>query len=151
LAAHGSDLSCSVVLPHESPLGLHEAMRRICAAFQAACAELGGAVAWRDEAAEPGPVAYCLAQPSSYALLSGGRKLMGFAMRRYPGAWLIQGSLLVRPILRRMRAMMPRDVGALFDARAVSLEEAAGCAVTDALLIHAVTDGWSAAWSSDAL
>ena len=154
LAVHGSDLSCAVVLPQDPRVGLHEPMRRICAVFQAVCSDLsafGAAIQWRDEPTASGPVAYCLAQPSSYALLSGGRKLMGFAVRRFPASWLIQGSMLVRPIPQALFGLMPPDVQAAFQRRALDLQAAIGQEVDEQQLIRHIVERWGELWDAHAM
>ncbi len=68
-------------------------------------------------------ITYCLTEPSSYAVLLNERKVAGFALRRYPESWLIQGSLLVNPIPGKLTEALPSDVVQSLRERAISLSQ----------------------------
>jgi len=59
-------------------------------------------------------------------VLVGSRKVAGFALRRFKHSWLIQGSLLVRPLPDAVGAMLPRAVKDVLGARAIALSDAIG-------------------------
>ena len=89
-------------------------------------------------------IAYCLAEPSPYAVLIGSRKVAGFALRRYRESWLIHGSLLVRPLPRVVTRWLPEAVAERLALRAVALSEVGGVAVSEA----EVAQRWAACWPS---
>ncbi len=144
LAWHGSDVSCAVILPRGPSGRLHELMQAICETAAQACRAFGIAADVELEQQASGRVTVCLSEPSPYAVYAAGRKLAGFALRRYPQAWLIQGSLLVRPVAEELRAAMPPPVRAAWQARAISLCEAAGRPVEESEVIEA----WAAHWGA---
>ena len=74
--------------------------------------------------------------------MAGGRKVCGLAIRRYPESWLIQGSLLARPLPRMFERVMPPAVREAFASQAVCLQEAAGRAVEDTELVEQVMRAW---------
>ena len=114
-----------------------ESTARLCRSFGApadACLEVPGA----------GGVTCCLADVSPYAVLAGGRKLAGFAIRRFARAWLIQGSLLVRPMPAELSTALPAAIQRPLRERAVSLAEAGDPAVRETTVI----ERWAASWSS---
>ena len=86
---------------------------------------------------------YCLTQPSPYAVMIGSKKVAGFALRRYPESWLIQGSLLVGPMPFALRQRLPTEVTDDLDARAISLAEAATMSVS----AEDVAGRWAERWS----
>ncbi|MBI5883519.1 MAG: hypothetical protein HZB91_10500 [Elusimicrobia bacterium] len=100
---HDGDLTFSVVFPWErlsSALGVYERMHR---AIGEALASRGLETAVAGFAVPPpllappaggGELNACFAEPSPFDLLtSGGKKLLGGALRRKPGRGLYQGSL----------------------------------------------------------
>lgn len=125
VALHGSDLSWSVVSSLAHSPSLAQLLEEVAAHLVQGVERCGVAVAWRCEAASRGRLAYCLTQESAYALMIGSRKLGGLAIRRYRKSWLIQGSVLVRPLPEVFDRVMPEQVRTAFQTRAVSLEEAA--------------------------
>ncbi len=138
LAVHGTDLSCSVVIPRDAGISLRSSMTDLCERFAQACRRLDVVVDWDVEVRRPAPITYCLTELSPYALMVGGRKLGGFAIRAYAASWLIQGSVLVRPVPSAIQRIMPELVRFDYETRAICLEEAAGAAIDDAELIDAL-------------
>lgn len=143
LACHGTDLSCAVVALMQIGLRVHALMQRACEAVAAVCASFGVRATSMLDVPADRPITICLAEPSSYAVFSGARKLAGFALRRYPQSWLVQGSLLVRPISKVLLKAMPPSVGQQLLTRAVSLSEAAGSELQE----HEVAQRWARLWS----
>ncbi len=146
LAVHGSDLSCSVVVPHASRVPLQELMARMGESVARACRAFANSVIWQDEATRSRSMVHCLTEPSPYAVMIGERKVCGFAIRRYSTSWLIQGSLLVRRLPDALLRVMPAELQEQFQARAISLEAARGGPVADADLIHELWDAWRTTW-----
>ena len=147
IAVHGSDLSCAIVVPQSVELRLAMLMALVSSRFREALGKLGVAACCIGDSLDAGSrpvgrIQYCLTQPSPHALLAGSRKLCGFAVRRYPSSWLIQGSLLVRPLPPVFKRVMPTEVFAPFQERAVSLEEAAGRRIVDDELDGAIAKAW---------
>jgi len=164
LAVHGSDLSCSVTLPMDAGVSVRETVANTAHTLTQALATFGVHSQWIAEAraaASEAPtievgaecrkrglsarVDYCLTQPSPYAIMIGSRKVCGFAIRRYPSSWLIQGSLLLRRIPEACRRLMPPAVARDFQTRAGSVEEAVS--ISDEAMIAAVESAWEQAWS----
>ncbi len=145
IALHGSDLSMSVIVPREHGVPLRTIMEAVCACAVTLCQAHGaeGANCGDEEA---GPIVYCLTQRSPYAVYLGERKVAGFALRRYPQSWLIQGSLLVAPLPAALVAVLPRDVRQTLEARAVSLAEATqSCLIAETVAATAASS-WAAWW-----
>lgn len=163
IAVHGTDLSCSVTAPRFASGPLAVLMERIGRSMTQACRAGGAQVEWQPE--EPragpfdvaqgsalsaveraGPIAYCLTQRSPYAVTAGARKLCGFAIRAYEASWLVQGSLLVRPVSALHRAVMPEEVAVALSRRAISLEESAGQPIAWKRLIDRFIEAWGEMW-----
>ena len=142
LAIHGTDVSCSLVMPRVSGVPLRDLMEGLCERWARVCRGWDLDVQWEIECSSARPVVYCLTEPSPYALTVAGRKLCGFAIRAYDATWLIQGSLLVRPLPEAIQGLMPRPVREDYEARAVCLEEAAGVPIDDADLTKRVMGAW---------
>ncbi len=70
--------------------------------------------------------------------------MAGLALRRYPESWLIQGSVLLRPIPRPLTQAMPREGRAELEQYAAALSEfsSAPCQEKDVAL------RWASYWSS---
>ena len=81
IAFHGSDISLAVVVPHRIPMTLAEIMAAICDSVVRLCRALGVEATTCDIPGEE-RITYCLAQPSTYAIIVGSKKLAGFAIRR---------------------------------------------------------------------
>jgi lipoate-protein ligase A len=155
LAIHGSDLSLSVVAPIAQAPSIRELMGMVCGAVAAALGGLGVSAQAQTEAAAGSRIEWCLAEASPYAVLAEGRKLCGFASRRLPGAWLVQGSLLVRPIPQVFERALPASVRAALAERAVALQQLTGRKLFDDELRAAIARAWRAAtgvpceWNED--
>jgi len=91
-------------------------------------------------------ITYCLTETSPYAVMIAQRKVAGFALRRYPESWLIQGSLLVRPFPEAMERALPAEVVESVRRRAVSLAEASGALLTEAAVAQRWLDHWALWW-----
>ncbi len=124
LALHGSDVSWSIVIPNAWKAPLEEWMRKVCACAVALCADFGVEAKALLDAPAAGRVTYCLAETSPYAIMVGQRKVMGFAIRRFPNSWLVQASLLVEPVPGKLRALLPESVLSQYSVRAIALSEA---------------------------
>ena len=144
IAVHGSDVSLGVVVPRAGGVRLEALMEAVCRSAVALCRSYGATASAAPDVPGGGRVTYCLSEAGPYAVLSGGRKVAGFALRRYPEAWLIQGSLLVRPLPEALARAMPAEAVRGVDTRAVSLAEAAGEAVTET----DAAERWAAHWAS---
>ena len=147
IAVHGSDLSCSVVVPQEPRRALASLMEGVCEALAQGVRELGVSAEWTRDVGQPSRIAYCLTEPSPYALMVAQRKLCGLAIRRYQTSWLIQGSLLVSALPAAFAQVMPAEVFGAFQARAIALEEAAGRLVCEEDLLTALIGAWRRTWS----
>ena len=142
VACHGSDASCGIVIPHHIGLSLRQAMTMVCESAAALCRSFGAEeiAVFNGEAA--GRLMLCLTERSPYGVYIGARKVAGFALRRYPRSWLIQGSLLVAPLPAGLAQALPTEVRAALEARAVSLSEAVGTP----LEVHEAAARWAKAW-----
>ena len=133
IALHGSDVSISVVAPRRLGRSPHALVSAVCDSARRLCRAYGlEAVAEELTAVQPARITYCLTQPSPYAVFLADRKVAGFALRRFPNSWLVQGSLLVRPLPAVLAEALPRDVRDVVEERAVSLSEASGRWVDEA-------------------
>ena len=123
VAFHGSDLSFSVVMPHDPRHRLAELVEPIGQTLVRVCDRLGVSVRWLDQVSVHRTITYCHLEPSSYALMAGSRKLCGLAIRRYPESWLLQGLFLVRPLPSVLLQVIPEDLASTLLAHAVALQE----------------------------
>lgn len=139
MAVHGSDLSCSVVVPRAGTR-LRPVLERLCESLAQACRSFRVEAEWDADALPTGRVAYCLTQDSPYAVTVAGRKVCGLAARAYAASWLIQGSLLVHRIPDAIQRVMPEPVRQAYDVRAICLDDAAGSRLDDSELIGGVSD-----------
>jgi lipoate-protein ligase A len=144
MAFHGSDVSLSVVVPRSSALPLEPIMRtvcqgavQVCRAFSAEATSIGAATA---DIPTEGRITYCLTERSPYAVLIGSRKVGGFAVRRYPEGWLIQGSLLVRRLPGPLARALPLELLQRIEREAMPLSPYGG------LSEQAVARHWSERW-----
>ncbi len=110
MAFHGSDVSLSIVVPRASAVPLELIMRTVCQSAVQVCRAFGAEAHALMDVQTEGRITYCLTQPSPYAVLIGARKVAGFAVRRYPDGWLIQGSLLVRRLPGLLARALPSDL-----------------------------------------
>ena len=145
LACHGSDLSCAVVIPRGDGQPIHQLMAAVCEAVVEVARSFGVEASALLEVPGHQRITVCLSEPSSYAVLTGERKLAGFALRRYPDSWLIHGSLLVRPLPAMLLEAMPGSVSGQVLASATSLSEAAGTLVWEQEVAVRLAERWSTA------
>ncbi|MBI3996150.1 MAG: hypothetical protein HY352_00670 [Candidatus Omnitrophica bacterium] len=144
IAFHGSDVSVAVVVLRAKGVSLALLMRAVCQSAVRLCTSYGIDASALLEAPSHGRIAYCLTQHSPYAVLVDGRKVAGFALRRYPASWLIQGSLLINPLPEILQRMLPVSVGEAIQRRAVSLSVASGASLDEADVMRR----WAAHWTS---
>ena len=149
IAVHGSDLSLAVVVPRAWILPLGALMRTACENAVRLCRSYGADAEPLMDAPAEGRITYCLTEPSPYAVMVEARKVAGFALRRYPQSWLIQGSLLVRPVPPVLDGAMPEQARRAYAARAIPLAEAVAQTVTemDAAVLWA--HHWAAWWEEE--
>lgn len=107
IAFHGSDLSVSIVVPRHAGLSGQTLLRAACESAVKLCGRFG-VTAHADSASAGGSaVTYCLTEPSPYAVYAGARKVAGFALRRFPESWLVQGSMLIEPMPKPLLEALP--------------------------------------------
>jgi lipoate-protein ligase A len=130
IAFHGSDLSVASVIPRALNVPLAAVMGTVCESAARLCRSYGADVFGLVDVWGERRIAYCLAEESSYAVVEAAsgvrRKIGGFALRRYRESWLIQGSLLIRPIPETLIRRLPEQARTQLAARAESLSRAAG-------------------------
>ncbi len=144
IAFHGSDLSLAVIVPRVVVgLSLDALMSTVCQSAIKLCDTYASEAEAVLDAERAGRITYCLLDPSPYAVFVDGRKIAGFALRRYQESWLIQGSLLIGPLPEPLTQAMPGAVQCQLQERAVSLAEAAGTA----LRVEDVMNRWAAHWA----
>lgn len=149
IAAHGSDLSLAVVVPRASGLPLAVLMRTACENAVRLCRSYGADAEPLADPPTGGRITYCLTELSPYAVMVGTRKVAGFALRRYPQSWLIQGSLLVRSLPRALAGAMPEEARRGYAARAIPLAEAAAHRVTETDVAARWAARWTAWWEEE--
>jgi len=147
IALHGSDVSVSIVVPRDAALPLDTLMRMVCQSAVRLCASYGVDAAALDARGRH-RIRYCLADPSPYAVCIEGRKVAGFALRRYPKSWLVQGSLLVRPLDAVLAQAIPQPDTEALAARATTLSEEAGMPVEESEVAARWLEGWVAWWDA---
>ena len=144
IAFHGSDVSVAVAVPRALGVPLDALMGAVCGSAARVCGQAGVTAHPVLQAPGAGRITYCLAEPSPYAVMAGGKKVAGFALRRLEASWLVQGSVLVRPLPERLMAALPAELVAELRARAVSLTDAAGSPVAE----RDIVSRWRAAWAA---
>ena len=144
IAFHGSDVSMSVTIPRSWAHPLEAIMRLIGQSAVRLCAAYGVDAISIGEVAAQERIDYCLTQPSSYAVWAGQRKIAGYALRRFPASWLIQGSLLVRPLPAVLTRQLPQALVAALERQAVPLLELSRHGVSE----QDVARYWSERWVS---
>lgn len=144
IAFHGSDLSISVTMPRAERTALHALMDAIGRSTVALCRSYGADAALQSRASGTTRIVCCLTESSPYAVMVDQRKVGGFALRRFPHSWLIQGSLLLRSLPERLTQILPSELVHLLRDRAVALSEAATETVEESLVSHR----WAASWST---
>ena len=148
IAFHGSDVSLAVIIPRSLRLSLETLMRAVCQNAVLLCEAYGAAATCVLDAKSEGPITYCLAQPAPYAVYVGDRKVAGFALRRYPESWLIQGSLLIRPLADPLVKSLPADVMEQLSARSAPLAETAEAPMTEEDVMQRWSEHWSSWWAA---
>jgi lipoate-protein ligase A len=146
IAVHGSDLSLAVVIPRSLSVPLATLMRSVCESAVRLCRSYGADTRPLIDAPAEGRVTYCLTELSPYAVMAGTRRVAGFALRRYPQSWLIQGSLLVRPLPRALAGAMTEEAGRAYTVRAIPLAEATAQTVTETDAAARWAHHWAAWW-----
>ena len=146
IALHGSDVSLAVVVPRAIGLPLDRLMGLVCQSAVRLCRSYELEATPQLEAERPRRITYCLSEQSPYAVTIDGYKVGGFALRRYRESWLIQGSLLVRSLPRRMAQAIPREVTEALRQRALSLAEASATPVTESDVVRRWAAQWGAWW-----
>lgn len=146
MAFHGSDLSITVVVPRVIGLRLETLMSAVCQSAVKLCDTYGADVSSLLDAPATRRIIYCLAETSPYAVIAGGKKVAGFALRRYPETWLIQGSLLVRPIPCALKDAMPAPEQRRLESRAIPLARLVTTPLDEADAARRWAEHWPAWW-----
>lgn len=157
---HGDELTYSVCLPEGHPLAQGDVVssyRRLSSGLAAGLERLGlstQADRQTARAGKPGPV--CFEVPSHYEITAGGRKLIGSAQTRRRGGILQHGSLpLWGDVARICDALFYPDEEAreqarqAVRARATTLEEALGYAVSWQEAAEALVEGFAQVFALD--
>ena len=147
VAFHGSDVSISVIVPLALRWPLETLMNLVCQSTVMLCESFGVQATHVLHAPREGRITCCLTETTPYAVLIGRRKVAGFAARRCPQSWLIQGSLLVQPLPGILRQALPADVMAELKTRATPLSEATMAPVREPGVAQRWTDHWSSWWN----
>lgn len=147
LALHGSDVSWSLVFPQNRGFSLDTLMRRVCECARSLCSHFGVEANALLDAPAAGRVTYCLAETSPYAIMIGSKKVMGFAIRRFPETWLIQASLLIGTLPKPVEAALPDAVRTEYKKRAAALSESAGKKMTAAEVKACCAQNWQQWWN----
>ncbi|MBI4003828.1 MAG: hypothetical protein HY353_02295 [Candidatus Omnitrophica bacterium] len=142
IAFHGSDVSISVVAPRRAGVSPHALVSEVCDSVTRLCRAYGLEATTDLVSGQTSRVTYCLTQSSPYAVFVYGRKVAGFALRRFPDSWLVQGSLLVRPLPTALAGALPQDVRDQLAKRAVPLSALAVGWVDEA----EVAQRWASEW-----
>ena len=144
VAFHGSDVSISVTVPRVEKISLHSFMDAVCRSAVALCRSYGADASPLLDAAAASRIMYCLTELSPYAVMIDGRKVGGFALRRFPQSWLIQGSLLIRPLPQMLEHALPSDLLHRLRDRAMTLSEASIDVMDESTVAHR----WAASWAN---
>ncbi len=145
LAFHGSDVSVAVVVPrdaasvHDVLAHVGQGVARLCASFGVDASHLGEGVPGETAAR----IVYCLTQTSRYAVVAGGRKVAGLAVRRFPESWLVHGSLWVQPLPAELVGVVPPEVLGELHRVAHPLAALARMPLT----VEDAAARWAAAWT----
>jgi len=146
IACHGSDLSLAVVVPRAWGLPLETVMRAICESAGMLCRTYGAESSALLDAPGARRVTYCVAETSPYAVTVGGRKAAGFALRRYPQAWLVQGSVLVHSLPRALTDAMPPRLVQQLKGRAAPLAEVVATPIAEGEVARRWAEHWPSWW-----
>lgn len=146
MAFHGSDVSLSVVISRQIRIPLATLMQVVCESVRSLCDQYEIDVQiLRDVEGERSQMFYCLTETHSpYSCLINGRKVAGFALRRFPESWLIQGSLLINPIPKALQLALPQWLVKDIAHRATPLSEVVGKLIDP----HEVGQSWIKHWSA---
>ncbi len=144
IALHGSDLSFSVVAPIVPRERVGALMEQVAVRLTRSLRACGVWSEWRQDVECRNRITYCLTEDSPYALMIGKRKVGGLALRRVRTNWLIQGSILMRPLPAVFQRVLPEEVKWSFDTHSISLEEAKGGPLTEFAVVHALRQAWRA-------
>lgn len=151
VALHGSDVAVAVIVPRLLGLPLSAIMAGVCGSAVRVCRAFGADAEARLDAPGSRRIQYCLTDASPYAVMAGGRKLAGFAIRRLRESWLVQGSLLLQPLPEEIVRPLPATLRRRLASRAVSLSALAGRPVAPGEVLACWRDGWSGWWDADVL
>ncbi len=151
IAFHGSDVSLSVIVPRRLQVSLGALMDAVCQNALSLCESLGVDAHTVLEAPAKGRINYCLTDLSPYAVMIAGKKVAGFALRRFPQTWLIQGSFLVRPISEPLSQAIPAEVLKQLKTKAIAFSEAASGTWDEKKLAVAWAQGWAHWWEETLL
>ena len=146
IAFHGSDVSIAVIVPRAPGLSLQTFMRAVCQTVTTLCHTYGIEATSVLHVRGDGRLTYCLMEPSPYAVLIDGKKTAGFAIRRYSESWLIQGSLLVRQLAVELLRILPSDIAAQLEARALPLAQMVQQPLNEREVAERLAAHWSAWW-----
>jgi lipoate-protein ligase A len=151
---HTNELTYSVIVPQNDPRvtgGIIESYRRLCQGLLAGLRLLGLDVvqAGRKPLGTEALSAACFDAPSDYEITVGGRKLIGSAQARRRGVVLQHGSLPLEGDVTRIVDVLnlPDDEREAFRtallARATTLEDALGRAISFDAIAHALARGFA--------
>ena len=149
IAFHGSDLSVSLIVPRDPGTPLAVLMRTVSDVTARLCEHYGAEATCSPCEKSLGRITYCLTESSPYAVCIAGRKVAGFALRRFPETWLIQGSVLVQPLPSAIIPVLPWDVQRQLAQRAVALAQAAGMPVDIDDFAHCWAEHWPFWWEEE--
>lgn len=149
IAFHGSDVSISVTIPRSLAHPLDAIMRSIGRSAVRLCGAYGVDAVSIGEVPAQKRIDYCLTQPNSYAVRVGQRKIAGYALRRFPDSWLIQGSLLVRPLPDALARRLPQALVAALERQAVPLLEASRHDVSERDVARCWSERWVSWWAPE--
>ena len=146
MAFHGSDLSFGVVIPRAWDVPLESQMSAICEVLVRLCHAYGVEARVECEARTTSRVTYCLAEPAPYSVRIAGRKVAGFALRRYTESWLIQGSLLLHSLPGALVSAVPQEVIERLRQHAVALAEVTSAPLHQQDVAQRFANSWSVWW-----
>ncbi len=146
IAVHGSDVSISVVVPRALEVSLDLLMRTVGGSTAQLCRSFGADAVSSLAGGNGERITYCLGESSPYAVTIGGRKVAGFALRRYSQSWLIQGSLLVRPVPAALTRVMDGQAAARLTERSGALSQVMREPATEAQVARRWADHWTSWW-----
>lgn len=148
---HGSDVSIAVIVPRRIQVPLDLLMDAVCQNALMLVQSLNIDAHTVLETPAAGRIDYCLTENAPYAVMVGSKKAAGFALRRFPKTWLIQGSLLVRPLPDALAGAIPEPVLMQLKSKAVALSEASKDPLTEADVALRWSQQWAAGWEETLL